>query len=76
MAGFALAKYEFRGKTGADAVMLGSMMIRVCSCSAPLYKMVVDLGLVDSAGRADLPSMVTPTAFPYSAQACMSGATK
>ena len=52
LAGYALAKFEFRGKAALTLFMLGSMMIPSVLLLAPLYKMVVDLGLVDSlAGR-------------------------
>jgi len=45
MGGYALAKYEFRGKTALTLFMLGSMMIPSALLMAPLYKMIVDMGL-------------------------------
>src|SRR4029078_2649356 len=56
LAGYALAKFEFRGKALLMLFMLGSMMIPPVLLLAPLYKMVVDLGLVDS-----LPALILPT---------------
>jgi multiple sugar transport system permease protein len=72
MAGFALAKYEFRGKTALTLFMLGSMMIPGVLLLAPLYKMVVDLGLVDSLAGLILPSMVSAYGIFLFRQACMS----
>jgi ABC-type glycerol-3-phosphate transport system permease component len=72
MAGFALAKYEFRGKTALTLFMLGSMMIPGVLLLAPLYKMVVDLGLVDSLAALILPSMVSAYGIFLFRQACMS----
>ena len=57
LAGYALAKFNFRGKTGLTLFMLGSMMVPSVLLQAPLYKMVVDLGLVDT-----LPGLIIPTA--------------
>jgi arabinosaccharide transport system permease protein len=72
MAGFALAKYEFRGKSALTLFMLGSMMIPGVLLLAPLYKMVVDLGLVDSLAALILPSMVSAYGIFLFRQACMS----
>jgi multiple sugar transport system permease protein len=72
MAGFALAKYEFRGKTTLTLFMLGSMMIPGVLLLAPLYKMVVDLGLVDSLGALILPSMISAYGIFLFRQSCMS----
>jgi multiple sugar transport system permease protein len=72
MAGFALAKYEFRGKSALTLFMLGSMMIPGVLLLAPLYKMVVDLGLVDSLAGLILPSMVSAYGIFLFRQACMS----
>ena len=55
LGGYALAKYEFRGKTPLTIFMLGSMMVPSVLLLAPLYKMVVDLHMVDS-----LPGLIIP----------------
>jgi multiple sugar transport system permease protein len=59
MAGYALAKYEFRGKGALTLFMLGSMTIPSALLLAPLYKMIVDLGLVDSLPGLILPLLVS-----------------
>jgi ABC-type glycerol-3-phosphate transport system permease component len=59
-AGYALAKFEFSGKRMLMAFMLGSMMIPSVLLLAPLYEMVVKLGLVDSYAALILPILVVP----------------
>jgi ABC-type glycerol-3-phosphate transport system permease component len=71
LAGYALAKYEFRGKWALTLFMLGSMMIPSVLLLAPLYKMVVDLGLVDSLGGLIVPTMVSTYGIFLFRQACM-----
>jgi len=48
LAGFALAKYEFRGKKAVMILMLGTMMIPGQVLMAPMYELIYRLGLVDS----------------------------
>jgi len=48
LAGFALSKYDFRGKRALMTFMIGSTMIPSVLLLAPVYKMFVDLGLIDS----------------------------
>jgi ABC-type glycerol-3-phosphate transport system permease component len=55
LGGYALAKYDFRGKGALMLFMLGSMMIPSVLLLAPLYKMVVDMRMVDS-----LPGLIVP----------------
>jgi multiple sugar transport system permease protein len=55
LGGYALAKYEFRGKGALMTFMLGSMMIPSVLLLAPLYKLIVDAGMVDS-----LPGLIVP----------------
>ena len=59
-AGYALAKYEFRGKRLLMTFMLGSMMIPQVLLLAPLYELVVKIGLVDSYLSLILPVLVIP----------------
>jgi len=59
-AGFALAKYDFRGKKPLMTFMLGSMMIPSVLLLAPLYEMIVKLGLVDSYSALFLPYLAVP----------------
>jgi ABC-type glycerol-3-phosphate transport system permease component len=71
LAGYALAKYEFRGKTALTLFMLGSMMIPSVLLLAPLYKMVVDLGLVDTLPGLIVPIMVSTYGIFLFRQSCM-----
>jgi len=59
-AGFALAKYEFRGKKPLMTFMLGSMMIPSVLLLAPLYEMIVNLHLVDTYAALFLPGLAVP----------------
>jgi multiple sugar transport system permease protein len=47
LAGFALAKYEFRGKRAIMVLMLATMMIPGQVVMAPLYELIYRLGFVD-----------------------------
>ena len=71
LAGYALAKFEFRGKTALMLFMLGAMMIPPVLLLAPLYKMVVDLGLVDSLAGVIVPTMVSTYGTFLFRQACV-----
>ncbi|MCX6361918.1 MAG: carbohydrate ABC transporter permease [Armatimonadetes bacterium] len=48
LAGFALAKYTFRGKKQLMVLMLSTMLIPGQVVMAPLYELIYRLGLVDS----------------------------
>lgn len=48
LAGYALSKYDFRGKRALMLFMIGSTMIPGVLLLAPVYKMFVDIGLIDS----------------------------
>ena len=48
LAGYALSKYDFRGKHGLMLFMIGSTMIPAVLLLPPVYKMFVDLYLIDS----------------------------
>lgn len=58
-AGFAFAKYEFKGKKFLLVFMLGSMMIPAVLLFAPVYEMIVKLGLVDTYTGLILPGLVS-----------------
>jgi len=58
-AGYALAKYDFHGKQVLMAFMLGTMMIPSVLLLAPVYEMMVKLGLVDTYQGLILPSVVS-----------------
>lgn len=48
LAGFSLAKYEFRGKKAIIVIMLSTMLIPGQVLMAPLYELIHRLGLMDS----------------------------
>ncbi len=48
LAGFALAKYEFKGKKVVMVLMLATMMIPNQVIMAPLYELIYRMGLVDT----------------------------
>lgn len=58
-AGYALAKYDFHGKQILMVFMLGTMMIPTVLLFAPVYEMMVKLGLVDTYQGLIFPSIVS-----------------
>lgn len=72
MAGYALAKYRFRGRVPLTLFVLGSMMIPAVLLLAPIYKLVVDFGLVDSLGGVLLPWLISAQGIFLFRQACVS----
>jgi multiple sugar transport system permease protein len=72
LGGYALAKYQFRGKTTLMVFMLGSLTIPPVLLLAPLYKMAIDLHLVDSLFGLIVPWMVSAYGVFLFRQACMS----
>jgi multiple sugar transport system permease protein len=59
MGGFALAKYDFRGKEWIFRIMLGSMMIPPLVVVIPLFIIMAKLHWVDTFQAVILPSAVT-----------------
>ncbi len=59
LAGFALAKYEFRGKKAVMVLMLATMMIPGQVIMAPLYELIYRLGLVDTYMGLIIPGAVS-----------------
>lgn len=59
LAGFALAKYEFKGKKLVMALMLGTLMIPGQVVIAPLYEQIYRLGLVDTYAGIVIPGAVS-----------------
>ena len=57
--GFALAKYDFHGKRALMVFMLGTMMIPTVLLFAPVYEILVKLGLIDTYQGLILPSIVS-----------------
>ncbi len=59
LGGFALAKYEFRGKKPLMIVMLATMMIPAQVMLAPLYELIFTVGLMDSFPGLIVPAVVS-----------------
>jgi ABC-type glycerol-3-phosphate transport system permease component len=59
LAGFALAKYEFKGKKAVMLLMLATLMIPFQVVVAPLYELVYRLGIVDSYAGLIVPGAVS-----------------
>jgi ABC-type glycerol-3-phosphate transport system permease component len=59
LAGFALAKYEFKGKQLFMILMLATLMIPSQVTMAPLYELIYRLGLMDSYAGLIVPQSVS-----------------
>lgn len=59
-AGYAFAKFQFRGKNLFFALVLGAVMIPQTALSVPLFLMLSKIGLVNTPIAIILPSMVFP----------------
>jgi ABC-type glycerol-3-phosphate transport system permease component len=70
-AGYALAKFEFRGKRVLMSFMLVSMMIPAVLLFAPIYELMVKLHLVDTYTGLILPTAVTAYGSFLFRQACL-----
>jgi multiple sugar transport system permease protein len=60
MAGYALAKYVFRGRNLIFSVILGSILVPLATLALPLYLMMSKVGLTNTVWAVLLPSMVNP----------------
>ncbi|WP_051960461.1 carbohydrate ABC transporter permease [Devosia riboflavina] len=60
LAGYAFAKYEFRGKKLLFALVLGAVMIPQTALVIPLYLMLSKIGLLNTPLAVILPSLVFP----------------
>lgn len=61
MAAYALAKYNFRGKTFLFIVTLATIMIPLQVILLPVYQVVASLGLVNTLWGMIIPAAATPT---------------
>jgi multiple sugar transport system permease protein len=59
LAGFALAKYEFKGKKLIMVIMLATMMIPGQVTMAPLYELIYRMGLVDTYPGVIIPGAIS-----------------
>lgn len=60
LAGYAFAKYEFRGKKLLFALVLGAVMIPQTALVIPIYLMLSKIGLINTPLAVILPGLVFP----------------
>jgi multiple sugar transport system permease protein len=60
MAGYALAKYVFRGRNLMFSLVLGAILVPVTALALPLYLMMSSVGLTNTYWAVLLPSFVSP----------------
>ena len=60
MAGYALAKYVFRGRNAIFSVILGAILVPATTLALPLYLMMSAVGLTNTVWAVLLPSLVNP----------------
>ncbi len=60
MAGYALAKYKFRGQNTIFSIVLGSLLVPTTALSLPLYLLMAKAGLTNTYWAVLLPSFVSP----------------
>lgn len=63
MCGYALGAYNFRGKNICFVTMLIIMMIPLEILLIPLYRMIINMGLIDTKTGSIVPFLVQPTAM-------------
>ncbi|WP_152392255.1 carbohydrate ABC transporter permease [Paenibacillus guangzhouensis] len=71
MAGFAFAKYQFRGKGLLFGLVLASLMIPMESSLVPLFVIYRDLGMIDQLWGVILPRLTSAFGIFYMRQYCM-----
>lgn len=60
MAGYALAKYRFRGSSVVANVILGSIMVPLTALALPTYLLFASVNLTDTPWAVILPALVSP----------------
>lgn len=60
MAGYALAKYSFAGRSFIFSVVLGSVLVPATTLALPLYLMMSAVGLTNTYWSVLLPGLVSP----------------
>lgn len=70
IAGFAFAKYEFRGQKLLFMIVLGSMMVPAETAMVPLFIIYRNLGLVDSLWGVILPGVASAFGIFFMRQYC------
>jgi alpha-1,4-digalacturonate transport system permease protein len=61
MAGYALSKYNFRGRDAIFYTMIGTLMIPLQVIMIPIFLLLRDLGLLNSLWGVIIPPAATPT---------------
>jgi alpha-1,4-digalacturonate transport system permease protein len=61
MAGYALAKFRFRGRDTIFYVMIGTLMIPLQVIMVPIFLLLKDLGLLNTLWGIIIPPAATPT---------------
>jgi alpha-1,4-digalacturonate transport system permease protein len=61
MAAFALAKYDFRGRTSVLLLVIGTLMIPQTVVLVPLFLIVTQMGMFNSLWGVIIPGAATPT---------------
>jgi len=73
MGGYALAKYNFRGRTAVSLLVLGSLILPAALLIAPTYDLLFRLGLLDSYSGLILPAITPAFGVFLFRQASLSG---
>ena len=60
MAGYALAKYVFRGRNLVFSIILGAILVPATTLALPLYLLMSNVGLTNTYWAVLLPSLVNP----------------
>jgi len=60
MAGYALAKYSFAGRSFVFSIVLGSVLVPATTLALPLYLMMSAVGLTNTYWSVLLPGLVSP----------------
>lgn len=60
MAGYALAKYDFRGRTAIFTAILATVLVPGTALTLPIFLMMSEIGLTNTYWAVLLPSMVNP----------------
>ncbi|GAA1925245.1 carbohydrate ABC transporter permease [Streptomyces sodiiphilus] len=59
-AGYALAKYEFRGREAVFSVILGGVLVPATALALPLFLLFAEVGATNTFWSVFLPSIVSP----------------
>jgi multiple sugar transport system permease protein len=60
MGGYALAKYDFRGRNLIFSIILGAILVPATTLALPLYLLMSKVGLTNTIWAVLLPSLVNP----------------